>query len=254
MQALQAARSPHMEPHEAPAEPSRVVRIAVSPAAPEDEGLRLRASGIIFIALFALTVGWLYPSDLGPRDLTSLALLLLTLVSGCIVIFQIAQLLVDEPASEVVGAIFGHRLSVRSRSRFLRRLEHECTDTQLRTRNRGFSLVVMRLPDNVFTLYEQLPLPNVIDVVRARIRSRDILGDLGSGELWVLALGAGGSAAEALAQRLSGAISRDVPPLKDIVRLGWSTFDVDARDVKQLLAIARNRAGYDAVEDLSAAA
>jgi hypothetical protein len=226
-----------------------------APTAREDESLRFRASGLIFLLVSALTIAWLIPSDWGFHALVGLVLVSVSLVTSWFVVFQAAQLLVDEPATEVVRALFGHRLSVRSKSRFLQRVQHECTDAQLRARNRGFSLVVLRFPAALWTLDFNEPLPNIIEVVRSRVRSRDVLGDLGSGELWVLALGAGAEAAESLTTRLSNAIAREVPQIPAGLRSGWSTFATDAHDVKHLLAAARNRAGYgDPDAELSEAA
>jgi hypothetical protein len=60
--------------------------------------------------------------------------------------------------------------------------------------------------------------------------------------MWVLALGAGSGGAEALATRLRNALAAAIPAQKAIA-VGTSTFNDNAFNSKQMIAVARQRAG-----------
>jgi hypothetical protein len=212
------------------AAPARIAHV-------EPEGQRLRwtaaASGIVL--LFA--VFWLWPAAWGPTQFVALLAIAATVGVASALAFQLGQLLVDEPLSEVARVIVGEPLSVRSKTRFLARLEHECSDKQLRSRNRVFSLAVIAFPEA-----DEVSLEGARNVLRRRIRARDVLSDLGAGEIWVLALGAGIEAAEAMAKRFTDIIAREAPGA-GAIRIGWSTFEDGAFNAKQMIAVARQRAG-----------
>ena len=94
-------------------------------------------------ALVAITIVWVLFEGWSQRLVLELVLFTSLAAATATFAFRAAQLLVDEPASEVLRVVFGEPLGVRSTERFMRRLTHECDDGQLRARNRTFSLVVV---------------------------------------------------------------------------------------------------------------
>jgi GGDEF domain-containing protein len=214
------------------AEPAPAATDAVEP-----EGQRLRRTALALGVVVILTTIWLWPSDWGANEIVGVLAIIATLAMACVLAFQLAQLLIDEPISEVWRVLRGEPLSVRSKTRFLTRLQHECSDAQLRARNRDFSLAVFALD-----AADEAGLESARGIVRHSIRSRDVMSDLGAGEIWVLALGAGADAVEALARRLRDAIGADLRGPSPVA-IGWSTFNEDAFNAKQMIASARQRAG-----------
>jgi hypothetical protein len=79
------------------------------------------------------------------------------------------------------------------------------------------------------------------------------MADAGNGELWVLAIGAGRVAADALGERLRSMLSATFAHDSGARPLtGWSTFEADAADANGLIELARQR-GYVAGGDARAA-
>jgi hypothetical protein len=204
---------------------------------------RLRVAVTAFAALIALSAGWFYPGQWQLTQLVSLALLTLLACAGGAVVFMCAQMLVDEPASEILNVLSGQQLAIRDRARFINRLQHECDAAAARRRARSFSVLVIMLSDVQSEPERVERVMHLRDAVRHMVRGRDILGDVGKDELWILALGAGALSAEALSMRLteglraSDAAYRAAPP-----SIGWSTFDIDGVTAPALLDAARERA------------
>ena len=203
----------------------------------EPEGQRLRWTGAAAGIVVLFAVFWLWPDSWGTQPSIGLLAILAVIGAACALAFQLGQLLVDEPLTEVARVLVGEPLSVRSKTRFLARLEHECSDKQLRSRNRAFSLAVIALPGA-----DEAALETARNAMRRRIRARDVMSDLGAGEIWILALGAGIEAAEAMAKRFTDIIAREAPGV-GAPRVGFSTFEADAFHAKQMIAVARQRAG-----------
>ncbi len=230
--------SPELEADQPQSDGSRPAETA-APARSriEREGQRLRRTAAALGLALVFAALWLWPASWGMAQLVALFAIAATVSTSCVLAFQLAQLLIDEPLSEVGRVLFGQPLAVRSKARFLTRLQHECSDTQLRARNRGFSLAVIALPSS-----DEVTVDAARDVVRGRIRAKDVVSDLAAGEIWLLALGADADAVEALTQRLSAAVGRELPPGVEIAA-GWSTFEADAFDAKHMISVARKRAG-----------
>ncbi|MBF6599508.1 MAG: hypothetical protein IVW36_03235 [Dehalococcoidia bacterium] len=213
---------------------------------PERESQRLRTTAVACALVLLLTIGWLYPSHWGIVPFVGLFLLLLLAVTGGTLAFICGQMVVDEPASEILNVLFGQHLSVRNRSRFINRLQHECDAAAAGRRGRNFSVVVLML-DDVHSEPDRLErLAQMRDLVRERIRSRDVLGDIGKDELWLIAPGAGALAAEALTARLTESLRAAATPGAPPAKVGWSTFGGDADSPLALLDAARARALGDA--------
>ncbi len=227
-------------------EPALVERDAAASgadAAAEASSQRLRLAIVAFGLVLALSVGWFYPGQWGIAQVVSLALFGLLAVAGATVVFLCAQLLVDEPISEILSVIAGQQLSIRNRSRFMNRLEHECDAATMRRRSRSFSVVVIMLSDVQSEPDRVERVTHLRTAVRRMIRGRDILGDMGKDELWILALGAGALSAEALCLRLTEGLRASDPTIRtSLPKIGWSTFDIDAVNALALLEAARERA------------
>lgn len=220
----------------------------------EREGRRLRISAGAMLVVVVIAGLAYFPSSFDPAAFLILAMQLSVIIACAVFVFQAAQLLVDEPSREVIHALLGHPLAVRTKSRFLNRLDHECNDARLKARHRAFSVVVVSLPPGDDRMRDAERLAITRRALRASIRARDIMADAGNGELWVLAIGAGRVAADALGGRLRGMLSamfaHDGGPQP---LTGWSTFEADAADANGLIELARQR-GYVAGEDTRAAA
>ena len=167
----------------------------------ESDARRLRVAAGALAATLAATMLWVLFQGINGELVLDLMVFGALVATACILTFCVAQLLIDEPLSEVVRVILGEPLAVRNNDRFLRRLTHECTDSQMRSRYRTFSLVVIGTQQ--VDGEREAPVTHLREAVRSSIRSRDVMGQVGSHELWVLALGADAEAAGALSRRLA---------------------------------------------------
>jgi hypothetical protein len=211
----------------------------------EREGSILRAAGAAFLVTVAGALVAYYPDDWGAAQVLAVAVMLMVGIAGAVFVFLTGEFLIEEPAGEAVRVLLGQRLSVRNKARFLRRLEHACNDAHKRARHRAFSVVVIGSAPGPVDAGDHERTAKVRSLIRGMIRSRDVLGDIGTGELWILALGAGRDAGTALGDRLRKAIAaRDTSEAQPLL-IGWSTFEVDAVEPLELIEIARHRAWPD---------
>jgi hypothetical protein len=220
----------------------------------ERDGRRVRGAGIGLVVTLAVAAAMFRPDLFGLEETMTIIGLLIVGLSTWVFVFVAAQLLVDEPVSELVHVLFGERLGVRGKLRFLNRLEHECKGAHLSTRNRAFSVVVIGATPAMADDDDPAGTAAVRSAVRRMVRARDVLGDAGTGELWLLALGANEEAAAALGARLRTALrkrtARDGRPRL----VGWSTFEIDSVTAEALIDIARDRGLASAPADANAAA
>ncbi len=163
-------------------------------------------------------------------------------MTSAFVAFTYGQFLVDEPLSELFHAFRGVEFAVRDRARFLSRLKHECRDVETRGRSRTFSLAVFAAaPASEHANAEELA--RLSERVRRSVRTRDVVGEFPTGEVWVLALGADANAAAAMCSRLEKALAaKSRKSTHAAIQIGWSTFETDATDPARLIRVARDRA------------
>ncbi len=235
----------------------------------ERQEMRLfRASSTLLLTLLAVLIVWAMPwlpvgmrwGDWSAATTVGFALLAGLNAGTVVLLLRWTPLFAEEPKLEVVRALLGERLSVRSKVRFLNRLRFQC-EQGLRGRNRVFSVAVIELPpvQRGTPDGEQMAAATLREVRRA-IRKPDILGDSGAREIWVLLAGAGPHGSRSACARIEAALRPESPrsvgdrTIKPI-RIGWGAFEIDGRDPQTLLRVARQRAvGWKADDAREAAA
>lgn len=214
----------------------------------------LRGSVLVVAALGVVAGLWLcplLPIGMTRADFTARTTLGFLLVSGfsgaaIVVILAWAPLLAEEPKSELLRVLFGEALWVRGPGRFLNRLSHQCQRC-IRDRGMTFSVAIVEITD----LRRGAPaseaiMATALTTIREVIRAKDVLGDSGAAELWVLLVDARSEGramacariAERVGERLAETLGEDAPGLT----VSGSTFGVDGRDPQVLLNAARARA------------
>ena len=222
----------------------------------ERQELRLfRASSTLLLTLLAVLIVWAMPwlpvgmrwSDWNTATTVGFALLAGLNAGTLALLLRWAPLFLEEPKLEVVRALLGERLSVRSKVRFLNRLRFQC-EQGLRGRNKVFSVALIELPPvQRGTPDGERMAAATLREVRQAIRKPDILGDSGGREIWVLLVGAGPHGSRSAGARIAAALRPQAPRsvedriLKPI-RIGWGAFEIDGRDPHTLLRVARQRA------------
>lgn len=222
----------------------------------EQRELRLfRASSTLLLTLLAVLIVWAMPwlrvgmrwSDWNAATTVGFVLLAGLNAGTVALLLRWAPLFLEEPKLEVVRALLGERLSVRSKVRFLNRLRFQC-EQGLRGRNKVFSVAVIELPivERGTPDGEGMAAATLREV-RQAIRKPDILGDSGGREIWVLLAGAGPHGSRNACARIAAALRPQSPrSVEDRtlapVRIGWGAFEIDGRDPQTLLRVARQRA------------
>jgi GGDEF domain-containing protein len=210
---------------------------------------RLRWSAAGMATAFLVLALWLLPwapggmrvSDYNARTSSSLLLLAMVffLTGGLAVSW--ARFLHDEPLAELWAAMAGQSMSVRSAKRFMRRMGSQCARAS-GDRRYAFSLVLLRLntvpgdPASGRALVDA-----AIPLVRGAVRGRDVIGDSGADELWML-LDATSADLGAIAGRMRTNVLSQIHAKDEIdVRVGYSEFGSDGRDRETLFSTARRR-------------
>jgi len=149
---------------------------------------------------------------------------------------------------ETLQSILERRLRVRNRQQFRNRLARECRRAR-RDRRCSLSLVLVRVSQNDEGDGPSADsvLEDIAQVVAATVRSSDVPGIAGDGEVGVLAIGADCAAREAIVARLKRALASYSAELamssgsgeKGVVSLGAVTPDHPGLDPDLLLAEAR---------------
>ena len=222
----------------------------------ERQELRLfRASSTLLLTLLAVLIVWAMPwlpvgmrwSDWNAATTVGFALLVGLNAGAVALLLRWAPLFLEEPKVEVVRALLGERLSVRSKVRFLNRLRFQC-EQGLRGWNKVFSVALIELPPvQRGTPDGEQVAADALREVRQAIRKPDILGDSGGREIWVLLVGAGPHGSESACARIAAALRPQAPgSVEDRtprpIRIGWGAFEIDGRDPQTLLRVARQRA------------
>lgn len=210
-----------------------------------------RTFALVVLLVLAATIAWILPwmhvgmttGDYGPASVAAVLLLLLSCLLVGAFALRWAPMMMLEPKTELIRAVLGESMLVRSRKRFLRRLEFQC-EQALRDRTRLFSLMVIRLVD---LHRDEISGPRIIAralaVVRATVRVADVVGDSEADEIWVLLVGAGLAGSERAAARIALALADELGGTQGRVRrIGWSASGVDGADVDTLFRTARRRA------------
>ena len=227
----------------------------------------LRGSVLVLATIGAFAAVWLTPwSGIGmTRDdfnhETGLGLLLVggVAVAAVTVVAVWSPLLLEEPKSELLRVLFGERLWVRGRRRFISRLQYQCERCR-RDRGLTFSIVVAE----VANLQRGTPggdavVTAAIAAVRDVIRAHDVLGDSGAAEIWILLVGAHSEGRERACERITDRLGERLAEVLGRgaarITVGGSTFGIDGRDPEVLLRAARERAlGSDAGATMSRSA
>jgi hypothetical protein len=217
-------------------------------------------SGIILVA----TASWLVLSlALGLRAghfslSTMIGYVLLGLSGATTTAFALhwAPLLLQEPKSELLRALLGEEMSIRSRKRFLNRLGYQC-ELRLKDRAQRFSLVVVALPTvDGATAEGKRTMTDLFASVAGMIRGNDVIGDSGTNEAWILLMGAGLADCSSVCGRIVDALRGDVPLLRDSavpVLIGAGAFETDGRGIDEMFRAARRRAETRTIGELDAA-
>jgi hypothetical protein len=220
----------------------------------------LRICAAMLAGLLAAAALWIipwFPIGMRQSDFSIATAVALALVAACgggtaLLLMRWAPLFTEEPKSELLRALFGERLSVRGKVRFVNRLRFQCEEG-LRGRNKIFSLAVIELPPLQRDTPEGASAANaVIREVRQVIRTADVLGDSEDREIWVLLTGSGGPGAQRACERIATALpqalaGRDDAAALSAVRIGWAAFETDGRDPESLFRVARQRRAAGAV-------
>lgn len=215
------------------------------------ELLHLRLHSILVAAAFVLLAAWLAtlvpggmrPQDYNLRIVATLILAVAVMTASLAVLVRWNGLLREEPVSELWMALAGHSMSLRSRSRFLRRLELQCRRAAV-DRRRFFALLVLELaaPGGEGARSSEAT-EAALSIVREAVRDGDVVGDSGSTELWVLVDQGSPRASASIASRISSGIEADsVAGTGGVqVRAGYSVFGDDGRTEATLFECARRR-------------
>ena len=222
----------------------------------ERQELRLfRASSTLLLTLLAVLIVWAMPwlpvgmrwSDWNAATTVGFALLVGLNAGAVALLLRWAPLFLEEPKVEVVRALLGERLSVRSKVRFLNRLRFQC-EQGLHGRNKVFSVALIELPPvQRGTPDGEQVASATLREVRQAIRKPDILGDSGGREIWVLLVGAGPHGSRSACARIAAALRPQAPrsvegpdphPFASAGARSKSTAEIP----RTLLRVARQRA------------
>jgi hypothetical protein len=207
-------------------------------------GSLLAVLGIIVAAVWLATwfPGGIRPADYNARVVATIVLLVAVMSAASAMTARWVTFLREEPLSELWMALAGQSMSVRSQSRFGRRVELQCHSAAT-DRRRFFAVVVVQIhhPDASFTaplIDETLP------ALREGLRDGDVIGVAGPRELWVLLDQPSVAAGKRIADRLGEVIETSLASSTDdsvLVLAGYSAFGDDGRDAATLFDRARRR-------------
>lgn len=210
----------------------------------------LRAQSALTLAGVVVAMVWLatwFPfgmqrSDYSPRVVSTLVLVTAVITAASALVVRWSILLREEPVSELWMTLAGHSMSVRSRSRFLRRLEFQCRVAST-DRRRFFTLLVLQMAFPHGSSPGR-PIDERLPAIREALRNGDIIGVAGPHEVWVLLDQASITAGKRIADRLKDVIEMSLESHtgeRVLVLAGHSAFGDDGRDAAMLFECARRR-------------
>ncbi|MBI5284175.1 MAG: hypothetical protein HY874_03690 [Chloroflexi bacterium] len=213
-----------------------------------------RISVCLVLVILVATIAWFVPrgsfglnvDDFNAATTTGFVLLAVSGAAATAFALRWAPMLVQEPKSELIRALLGDRMRIRSRTRFLTRLRYQC-ELRLKDRGQRFSLVVVGLPSiNAESTEGKHAMMDAFATIQRIVRGNDVIGDSGGNDAWVLLMGAGLGDCPTVCGRIAEALREDIAVLRDAaapVLIGAGAFETDGRDPEALFRAARKRAG-----------
>jgi len=223
--------------------------VSLADAQLKRDSLRFRAAAVVLLLSIALTIAWIVPwipfgmrqEDYDARTAAGIALVALLGLGVTAFAVRWTPMLQQEPLSEFIKALMGQSMLVRGRARFLRRLETQCERAR-NERGSGFSLLVLDLPGvDRERPEDEARFSGWLASFQGVVRADDVVGDSGSGEIWLLLQASGPEGCLGVADRIRtnapGATTgtRQLPDFG----IGYSTFGLDGRDPETLFRVAR---------------
>jgi hypothetical protein len=203
--------------------------------------LALVGALVVLVWLTTWFPGGIRPSDYNPRVVSTIILVTLVGVAVAAVSVRWNTFLRDEPMSEIWMALAGYAMDVRSRSRFVKRVEAQ-THRAASDRYGEFALLILQISANDDS-DERALIEAALPILRGELRQGDIIGAPGSHQLWALLDKASPEVTERIALRVSERVRKSLGRVVGgpLVFTGYSSYGDDGKDAQVLLGCAQHR-------------